>query len=242
MSASPGSTVTLHVWRLPTDSTRAARSLAAVGELVGTGATQARHAGAEFAVALGTADSSFTVRGATLSRWALLTSWTDHDQIDRFARRGVVRRMDSAATEHAVLHLRPLSVKGHWAGRNPWSAPASSRWDGPVVTVTHARLRAGRTAAFRAQSPRVAAEVVGRAGLLTTFGIGERPQRRVGTVSAWTSHAAMRAFLDSSAAHQTAVRRVDEERWYAEDLFSTLALEQAHGTLDNHDVSTWIPS
>jgi hypothetical protein len=178
-----------------------------------------------FAMLLGTSTDAFTPRHATPTRWALLTCATADE-------RAHVGWWDEHARERATLHLRPLWARGSWGGRAPFVVTAPAGWDGPVVAVTRARLRARRTARFYRAVPPVAAALATADGCRAAFGIGERPLLRQGTVSIWSSPAALHAFAHGAPAHAAVVAATPAERWYAEELFARFALDDASGTLD----------
>lgn len=217
-------TVTLDVWRLPA----AAVPRAALATL-----TLARHlrAGGDvgFAKVLGTGDDTFVPRGTELTRWAALVVWRSP---------AVVRRLHPPWTRRAVCSWRallaPLASKGAWSGRKPFELPTASaarEWQGPVVSLTHARLRARGTARFLRSVPDVARELSGRVGLDAAFAVGESPVGVQGTVSVWRDDAAVRDFAWRTVAHRAVVERTPRERWYAEELFARFALIEGSGDL-----------
>ena len=69
-------------------------------------------------------------------------------------------------------------------------------------------------------------------GCRLAFGIGEAPLRRKGTVSIWTSPAAITRFAHGAPHHRAAVEATPDERWYAEEMFTRFAVVSATGSID----------
>jgi hypothetical protein len=101
---------------------------------------------------------------------------------------------------------------------------------GPVASITRARLRPSRAAAFHRAVPPVAADVDRAAGLLLAVGIGESPIGLQGTFSLWDGTDALLDFAHRRAAHAAVARRTPVERWYAEELFARFEVLQVDGT------------
>jgi hypothetical protein len=227
--------VTLDVWRVPTRAVPRALTRMALDRRA-----LRRVPGLRFAKLLGTSEGTgaaagFAAGDADLRRWALLATWSGRDAADAFAADAVPRGWRRLAEEHWRVELTPLAAHGRWSRRAPFGTPAPSRWDGPTAAITRARLAPRRAATFwRAIGP-VAADLRGRDGLLTAFGIGEAPLGWQGTFSAWRDAAALRAFAYDGDAHRDAIARTGETAWYAEELFARFAVRASAGTLDGSD-------
>ena len=192
--------------------------------------------GLRFAKLLGTGTGrTFTVRDADPRRWGLLAVWDDEAAAAAFEGSPVVRRWQRLADEQWSAQLRPLAARGHWAGREPFGRPRPARWEGPVAAVTRARLVARKAVRFWSAVPPVSADLHESPGLRFALGIGEAPVGLQGTFSVWDSAAALNAFAYDRAPHAAVVRRTEEERWYAEELFARLALISAEGTVTGRD-------
>ncbi|WP_447645264.1 hypothetical protein [Nocardioides zeae] len=107
---------------------------------------------------------------------------------------------------------------------------------GLVASITRARLRPTRALSFWRAVPPVVDDLAATPGLRLALGIGEAPIGLQGTFSLWESDAALRAFAHGSAAHRSAVRRTEPERWYAEELFARLAVLDVEGTYEGRPV------
>ena len=226
--------VTLHLWRV---RPRAVLPAAAHSALDRKALRHSPHL--TFAKLLGTGHgTTFGVRDADLSRWAMLACWSDTAGADAFDTSDLGHAWRARATETARIDLQPISSRGQWSGREPFGRPAASDPDGPVAVLTRARLRAGRTTAFYRAVPPVAAALHASAGVRLAIGVGEAPVGLQGTFSVWDSASAVRAFAYASPAHAAVVRRTPSERWYREELFARFAVLRARGTVDGQDLRT----
>lgn len=218
--------VRLQVWGVPRRNVPHALLRMARGRAAMTGTR-----GLRFAKQLGTGSGeTFRPRHADLRHWAVLTVWDDLESADGFATTSAHRNWDSISDERLDLDLRPLASRGRWSGATPFGDPTPERHDGPVAALTRARLALRKTVAFRRAVPGVAAELHRSPGLRFALAIGESPVGLQGTFSVWDSAADMNTFAGRSAAHQDAVSRTPEERWYAEELFARFAVLRTSGT------------
>lgn len=167
----------------------------------------------------------FDLRSTDLRRWLLMV-----DADASFDGSRVVRGWDAIAAERAALTLRPLASRGTWRGRDPFGS--GTRWDGPVLSLTHARLAPARMAGFQRALPTVARAALAADGLRWWMGFGEAPVGFKGTLTAWATSAAASDFAFRSAVHVDVIRQTPLEGWYAEELFSRFAILDADGTLD----------
>lgn len=165
------------------------------------------------------------IRATDPHRWLLMVRADES-----FERSRVVGGWDAVAAERASLTLRPLASRGTWRGTDPFGS--GHRWDGPVLSLTHARLSPRRMVGFQRALPAVAEAAQAAHGLRWWTGFGEAPVGFKGTLTAWSSSAAASEFAFRSAVHVDVIRRTPVERWYAEELFTRFALLDADGTLD----------
>ncbi len=210
--------VTLHVWRIPARAVPAALARMAVDRRAAR-----RTPGVRFAKMLGTG-RGFGVSEADLTRWAKLTTWAAPGPDP------VAAAWERLATETLRLELRPLASTGRWSGREPFGAPRSERYDGPLVALTRARLAPTRAVAFWRSVPAVQAALAGAPGLRASLAVGEAPVGLQGTVSLWSGARDVRAFT-TGPAHARVVADTTRLGWYVEELFARFAVLDATGTL-----------
>jgi len=225
----PVEVVTVHVWRVAPR-----RVPGALGAVASDRRRMRVLDGVRFAKLLGTG-RTFSPRDADLTRWALVTSWTSASAAERFDQGAVAGRWHRRASESWQAWLRPLSSRGRWSRRVPFGTPSAAEWDGPVATITRARLAPRRAVTFWRAVPPVTADLHGRRGLRAAFGVGEAPLGVQGTFSLWSDAAALHEFAYQGSAHRTAIRQTVEQRWYAEELFARFGVLRSSGTLDGID-------
>ncbi len=196
----------------------------------------ARAPGARFAKLLGTGDGrTFTVRDADPLRWAVLVAWASEEDALAFESSATVRAWRRLARERLRVGMTPLTSRGRWGGREPFGGEdsrAARSHEGPVASITRARLRPLRAASFWRAVPPVSAELHRVAGLRCALGVGEAPLGYQGTFSLWESTAALRGFAHRRLAHVDVMDRTPAEGWYAEELFARFAVRSVTGTLD----------
>ena len=224
--------VTVHLWTVP----RRAVPKALLRMGLDRNAVR-RTPGVRFAKMLGTGDGrTFTARDADPLRWGLLATWTDGESARTFEQASPVARAWRALAEETFrIDLRPTAARGQWSGREPFGDPTPVREDGPVAAITRARLTPRKAARFWSAVPPVSEDLHRSPGLRAALGIGEAPLGLQGTFSLWDSGAALRDFAHRGAPHVDVVRRTEQERWYAEELFARFAVLGSEGTLDGRD-------
>jgi hypothetical protein len=221
--------VTMHVWRIAPHRVPSALAAAALDPRRVRALAKAR-----FAKLLGTS-SSFGLRGADPTRWALLASWASADAARAFADSAIMRRWQARSRESWSAVLLPLASRGRWSHRSPFASTAAG-WDGPVAALTHARLAPRHAVTFWRAVPPVAADVALRPGLRAAFGVAEMPLGVQGTFSLWRDADALQDFAYRGAAHQEAIRQTALRRWYAEELFARFGVLSTTGSLDGCEV------
>ncbi len=220
-------TVTLHVWHVPRRHVATALGRMALDRRV------RREPGVRLAKLLGTSDGrTFALRDTQLTRWALLVAWDDADAAAAFESGRTARAWAGIANETLRVELRPLITRGQWDRGTPFGDPAPRRWDGPVASLTRARIRARDVVAFHRAVPRVSADLRQAPGLRLALGVGDAPIGLLGTFSIWESAADLQAFAYRRTAHTDVIRRTAERQWFAESLFTRFAVTALRGTFD----------
>lgn len=216
--------VTLQVWRLPPR-----RVPLALWRVARDRRRLRRTPGVRFAKILGTG-GGFEPARADPTRWAALAVWDGASAAAGADHTPVARSWRSLASAYCRIDLQPLSSRGEWAGRRPFT-PAPTDGDGPVLALTRARLRPAQARTFwRAIRP-VAAAARASPGLLAAFGIGEAPIGWQGTISVWRRPRDLLAFAYRDPRHRSVIERTPRHRWYAEELFARFAVTGTAGDL-----------
>jgi len=222
--------VTLHLWTVAPQAVPGALARMALDRM-----HLARTPGARFSKMMGTGDGrTFTVRDADPLRWAAVVAWDSPAAADDFEASRTARAWRRLATERLAVRLRPLTSRGQWSGREPFGpadTTAAQAHDGPVASITRARLRLRRAASFWSAVPPVSAELGGVGGLRMAVGLGEAPVGYQGTFSLWESTDALRRFAHRGPAHRDVMARTPTEAWYSEELFARFAVLSVQGSV-----------
>jgi hypothetical protein len=196
--------------------------------------TLRRTRGLRFSRLLGSGSGlGFSIR-PDLRLWGMFAVWDSEEDWCRFrSGSAVMLQRRRFGEETYSLVLEPVSAHGRWGGVDPFhglpSAPKVDA-DPTVVVLTRASIRPTRQGAFWRAVPDVEATLRENPDLLLTFGFGEVPLARQGTLSVWRSAAAVRRWAYEGAAHAEVVRRTRQERWYSEDLFARFRLRATEGS------------
>ena len=219
--------VTLHLWGVtPSRVPGAVLRMALDGRAT-------RRAGARFTKSLGTGDGrTFTPRDADPLHWGLLAVWDDTAAAAAFEASAPVRAWSRLAHERLRVVMRPIAARGRWSGVQPFGAPAPRRSDqqGPVASITRARIRAAKNLSFWRSVPPVSTDLRAVEGLRLAVGVGEAPVGLQGTFSLWRDARALQGFAHRRAAHAEVVARTPREGWYAEELFARFSVLELDGT------------
>ena len=168
-----------------------------------------------------------------LRTWALLAVWDTEADWMRFRDQGrAMQQYRSRGEEIYTLLLQPLSAHGAWGGLQPFGElPASASGDAgePVVVLTRATIRLRRQLRFWSATGEVDATLRENPDVLLTFGVGELPWVRQGTLSVWRTAARMKAWAYGTDRHREVIRRTRAEGWYAEELFARFRLLGTEG-------------
>ena len=217
--------VTLHLWGVRAVAVPAALARMALDRRL------LRATPAGFWKLLGTGDGrTFTVRDADPCHWGVLTTWDREEDARAFERSATVRGWDAISRERLVVRMRPLASRGTWARRAPFGDPRPSRVDGPVASITRARIRPRKALTFWRSVPPVSTDLRRVDGLRLAVGIGEAPVGLQGTFSLWRDSDALTSFAHQRSPHLEAITRTATEGWYAEELFARFEVLFVDGT------------
>jgi hypothetical protein len=190
-----------------------------------------RTSGVTFAKMLGCGKGeTFTPRDADPTRWGCLVVIPENKLADLDNSTTVRIWRNKSISEFRVV-LDPIAATGLWSKQKPFTPSAPANFEGQVVAITRARIKASQTTRFFKSVPPVTASLHSSAGLISTIGIGEAPIGLQGTFSLWESMQAIKDFAYKGAAHQKAIAQTSEFNWYAEELFARFAVREIRGTI-----------
>lgn len=161
--------------------------------------------------------------------YAILATWPDAATAwEALATAPVFARYRRRAAEHWTVLLAPVSVRGRWSGRAPFTAggPAPR---GVLAALTRGSIRPRILTRFWGRVPGISERIGANPDVLFKIGIGEIPWLHQVTFSIWPDAAAMARFARTGA-HAEAIRAVREEGWFSEELYARFAVAGEIGT------------
>jgi hypothetical protein len=173
---------------------------------------------------------TFTPRDADPTRWGCLVVIPENQLAQLDSSKTVKAWRKKSVSEFRVV-LDPIASTGLWSKQKPFEPSAPTNFDGQVVAITRARIKATQTMRFFKSVPPVTASLHSSPGLISTIGIGEAPIGLQGTFSLWESMQAIKDFAYKGAAHQKAIAQTSEFDWYAEELFARFAVREIRGKI-----------
>ena len=190
-----------------------------------------RTKGVTFAKMLGCGKGeTFTPSDADPTRWGCLVAIPENQLSELDDSRTIRAWRKKSVSEFRVV-LDPIASTGMWSKQKPFEPSAPANFQGQVVAITRARIKANQTMRFFKSVPPVTASLHSSPGLISTIGIGEAPIGLQGTFSLWESMQAIKDFAYKGAAHQKAIAQTSEFDWYAEELFARFAVREIRGKI-----------
>jgi len=190
-----------------------------------------RSSGVTFAKMLGCGKGeTFTPSDADPTRWGCLVVIPEN-QLAALDSSSTIRAWRKKSVSEFRVVLDPIAATGLWSKQKPFEPSAQANFEGQIVAITRARIKASETMRFFRSVPPVTASLHSSPGLISTIGIGEAPIGLQGTFSLWESMQAIKDFAYKGAAHQKAIAQTAEFDWYAEELFARFAVREIRGTI-----------
>ena len=190
-----------------------------------------RTKGVTFAKMLGCGKGeTFTPTDADPTRWGCLVVIPEN-QLAELDGSSTIRAWRNKSVSEFRVVLDPIALTGMWSKQKPFEPSAPANFQGQVVAITRARIKASQTMRFFKSVPPVTASLHSSPGLISTIGIGEAPIGLQGTFSLWESMQAIKDFAYKGAAHQKAIAQTSEFDWYAEELFARFAVREIRGKI-----------
>ncbi len=134
--------------------------------------------------------------------------------------------------ETCTFFLEPIEGHGKWDGKEPFgSLPKQTDYDGLVAILTRATIRLSKLPAFWKNVNRVAVQMSGAKGFITSLGVGEMPYIKQATFSIWQNKESMKKFAYQMAEHTDVIQKTRKENWYSEDMFVRFKPIKVTGTI-----------
>jgi hypothetical protein len=190
-----------------------------------------RSKGVTFAKLLGCGKGeTFTPTDADPTRWGCLVV-ISQNELAALDNSSTIQAWRTKSVSEFRVVLDPIASTGMWSKQKPFQPSAPTDFEGQVVAITRARIKASQTMRFFKSVPPVTASLHSSPGLISTIGIGEAPIGLQGTFSLWESMQAIKDFAYKGAAHQKAIAQTAEFDWYAEELFARFAVREIRGKI-----------
>lgn len=130
------------------------------------------------------------------------------------------------------LVLEPIEGHGSWDGKKCFGElPKQTAYEGFIAVLTRATIRMKNLKDFWGDVNKVAIQMGGADGFITSLGIGEVPFIKQATFSIWESKAHMKQFAYQMQEHTEVIRRTRSENWYCEEMFVRFRILSSTGTL-----------
>ena len=130
-----------------------------------------RSNGVTFAKMLGCGKGeTFTPSDADPIRWGCLVVIPE-SQLAQLDSSSTITKWRSKSISEFRVVLDPIAATGMWSKRKPFEPSASAAFDGQVVAITRARIKASQTMRFFKSVPPVTASLHSSPGLISTIGI-----------------------------------------------------------------------
>ena len=160
--------------------------------------------------------------------YAILATWPDHDTArTRIASAPIFERYRSHAAEDWTVFLSPTSVKGEWAGVEPFHTGTDET--GPLAALTRATVKPSIAAQFWKRVPDISSVIGQDQNVAFKIGIGEVPLLHQVTFSIWPDAKRMANFARTGH-HADAIRAVRDNDWFREELYARFAVKSDYGT------------
>lgn len=162
--------------------------------------------------------------------YAILATWPDPDTARRRTESArIFRRYQARAVESWTIFLSPISARGQWSGRAPFTAEPTPV-DGPIAALTRATLRPSKALKFWQRVPDISAMVGADPNVAFKIGIGEVPLLHQVTFSIWPDTRSMAAFARHNGPHAKAIEAVRAGAWFREELYARFRVLDDRGT------------
>ena len=175
--------------------------------------------------------------------WAILAAWPDENSARRnVAEARVYQRWREKARESWTVYLDPISVRGQWSGKTPFSAEPAPAADGRALAVlTRASLRPTKMLQFWKRVPDISSVIGADTNVMFKVGIGELPLLHQVTFSIWPDAGSMAKFARGDGPHGRAICAVREGNWFAEELYARFTVTGSEGHWGGRDPLTKSP-
>ncbi len=166
-----------------------------------------------------------------LDVWAILATWPDaQTAIHATQNAPVFKRWQARAAENWTVVLQPISARGAWSGRAPFTPQGEGKVGAPIAALTRASLRPATMLRFWSRVPSISQVIGDDPNVLFKIGVGEVPLLHQVTFSIWPDTQSMANFARGNGVHGRAIAAVRSEGWFSEELYARFAVLGDFGT------------
>ncbi len=152
--------------------------------------------------------------------YAILATWPSEEIArERIATSKVWTRWRAHAAEDWTIFLAATSVRGQWAGTQPFHAVAEPT-EGPLAALTRATVKPKVALKFWGSVPDISRMIGMDDHVAFKIGIGEVPLLHQVTFSIWPDTQAMAEFARHDGPHARAIKAVRDGQWFKEELYA----------------------
>jgi len=171
--------------------------------------------------------------------WGIFTVWPDEATARRqITNQSLFKQWRAKSDEHWTVYLNPISAKGLWGGKVPFTADnydSNATPDGPIVALTRAQVKLGSATRFWSRAPNISQMVGADPNVVFKIGMGETPLFYQMTFSIWPDGQSMAAFARGNTYHGKAIQSAYSEQWLVEYFFARFRLLGAEGSWQGKD-------
>jgi spheroidene monooxygenase len=166
-----------------------------------------------------------------LDVWAILATWPNVETAFHATQNApVFIRWQARAAESWTVVLQPISARGKWSGKSPFTPHGEFPEGAPIAALTRASLRPSTMLRFWSRVPSISQVIGNDPNVLFKIGVGEVPLLHQVTFSIWPDTQTMANFARGNGAHGRAIAAVRSEGWFTEELYARFAVLGAFGT------------
>lgn len=167
--------------------------------------------------------------------YAILATWPSLEAAKRQTTESATfKRYQNHASEHWTVFLNAASVRGNWAGIEPFQ-PSEIEPDGPLAALTRATVKPGIALKFWKRVPAISQVIGDDPNVIFKIGVGEVPLLHQVTFSIWPNAQAMADFARKDGPHARAIKAVRAENWFREELYARFSIVGSAGTWGGQD-------
>lgn len=167
--------------------------------------------------------------------YAILATWPSLEAAQtQTSQSATFKRYQNRASEHWTIFLNAASVRGNWAGTEPF-LPDNTPTNGPLAALTRATVKPSVAMRFWKRVPAISDVIGADPNVIFKIGVGEVPLLHQVTFSIWPDTQSMANFARKDGPHARAIKAVRAEQWFREELYARFRIVGSAGSWGGHD-------